>query len=187
MDTSLANEVDSTAAPAASPTAAPKSRAYPPPPADKQEEYRKRVVGTNIDTRSLLSTDYFNSFNSVVMMLDMLPDAPELLEEIEQWHFIDYIEHFRSSGLDFASLAIEAYAFSPPELRESLESKTNAIRIVIEDTTHTLRTLLAADEKDVFSNIARTSAAQLRTMIEEGNGIVHGTATPSQSEIDKLF
>ena len=64
-------------------------------------------MGTNIDPRSLLSTDYFNTFNSVVMVLDLLPDAPDLLEEVEQWQFYDYIGHFQRSGLDFAQLAIE--------------------------------------------------------------------------------
>ena len=52
--------------------------------ADKLEEYRRKVADTNIDSRSLLSTDYFNTFNSVVMVLDVLPDAPELLEEIAE-------------------------------------------------------------------------------------------------------
>ena len=76
---------------------------------DKLEEYREKVIGTNIDQKSLLSTDYFNTFNSVAMLFDMLPDVPELLEEVEQWQFYDYVDHFKASGLDFAPLAIEAY------------------------------------------------------------------------------
>ena len=33
---------------------------------DKFEEYRKKVAGTNIDARSLLSTDYFTQHNMKV-------------------------------------------------------------------------------------------------------------------------
>ncbi|MFA4995092.1 MAG: hypothetical protein WC521_07315 [Bdellovibrionales bacterium] len=157
------------------------------PSADKLEEYRRRVADTNIDSRSLLSTDYFNTFNSVVMVLDMLPDSPELLEEIEQWRFVDYIQHFKSSGLDFAELAIEVYPFSPPELREAFERKADGIRIVIEELPHTLRRLLNAGEKGAFSDICRTMATQLRLLMEEGNSIVHGNQASTQADIDKLF
>ncbi|MFA5040493.1 MAG: hypothetical protein WC464_02525 [Bdellovibrionales bacterium] len=154
----------------------------------KREEFRKKVEGTNIDNRSLLSTDYFNSFNSVIMMLDMLPDTPELLEDIEQWRFIGYVDHFKSSSLDFASLAAEAYPYSPPELREAFELKVQAIRVVMEEVTSTLRRLISAAEENVFANIAHTAAARLRTMVEEGNAIVHGSSgAPTQAEIDKMF
>ena len=154
---------------------------------EKLEEYRMKVADTNIDPRSLLSTDYFNSFNSVVMILDMLPDAPELLDEVEQWQFIDYIEHFKTSGLDFADLAIEVYPFAPPQWRDAFEHKVNGIREVIEDVAKTLRLRLDAEERDAFAHIARTTAAKLRTMMEEGNAIVHGNSTSSQADIDKLF
>ncbi len=154
---------------------------------DKLEEYRRKVADTNIDSRSLLSTDYFNTFNSVVMVLDMLPDAPELLEEIERWKFLDYVDHFRSSGLNFANLAIEVYPFSPPELREAFEHKADGIRAIIEELPRTLRRLLNTGEKGAFDDISRMMATQLRLMMEEGNSIVHGSRASTQADIDKLF
>ncbi|MDD3029356.1 MAG: hypothetical protein PHS57_03630 [Alphaproteobacteria bacterium] len=157
------------------------------PSEDVLQEYRKRVEGTNIDARSFLSTDYFNSFNSVVMILDLLPDAPDLLEEVEQWRYVNYTEHFKASGLDFAELAIEVYPFSPPELREAFERKVQGIRLIIESLIKTLRGLLDAGEKDAFANLARTTTAQLRAMMGEGNGLVHGYACKAQEEIDKMF
>lgn len=161
--------------------------ACPKDAAQKREEYRQKVAGINIDANSLLSTDYFNTFNSVIMVLDMLPDVPDMLEEIEQWRFLDYTAHFKESGLDFANLAIEAYAYAPPKLREAFERKANGIRIIIEYTAHILRQLLLTGETQAFANIARSTVIQLRAMIEEGNGIVHGGGTMDQSEIDMFF
>lgn len=151
------------------------------------DEYREKIKDTNIDSRSFLSTDYFNTFNSVVMMLDMLPDCPEMLEDIEQWKFMNYTEHFENSGLDFAKLAIEVYPYSPPELREAFEKKVGEIRANLENLIVALRNMLDAGNREAFGETVRTTAAQLRTMMEEGNGIVHGNRTVAQEDIDKLF
>jgi hypothetical protein len=157
------------------------------PEIDKFEEFRAKVAGTNIDQRSLLSTDYFNTFNSVLMVIEMLPDAPDLLEEVEQWEFYDYAGHFRHSGLDFAELAIEAYQYCPQELREAFERKINGMRILLEESAHMLRRLYDAGELQVFAVIARTTSGLIRSMMEEGNGIIHGTNTLVQNDIDKMF
>ena len=154
---------------------------------DKLEEYRQKVAGTNIDQRSLLSTDYFNTFNSVVMVLEMLPEAPELLEEVDGWQFYDYVEHFKASGLDFAGLAIEAYPHAPTDLREAFERKINAMRIFIEESRHMLRRLYEAGEIHTFSSAARMAAVLFREMMEDGNAIVHGSNVSTQRDIDKLF
>ncbi len=151
------------------------------------EDIRQKVAGTNIDPRSLLSTDYFNTFNSVVMVLDMVADMPELIEEIEQWQYLNYCEHFTASGLDFANLAVEAYAFAPEELRKALESKSLVMKSMVEDSGKTLREHLQAGEMAVFADKAHTAAEQLRKMMEEGSGIVHGDAGSTQTQIDTLF
>lgn len=148
---------------------------------------RQKVAGTNIDPRSLLSTDYFNTFNSVVMVLDMVADMPELIEEIEQWQFLNYCEHFTASGLDFATLAVEAYAFAPEDLRKALESKSLVMKSMVEDYGKILRQHLEAGEMAIFADKAHSAAEQLRKMMEEGSGIVHGDASSTQTQIDTLF
>src|SRR5438552_16767119 len=82
------------------------------------EQYRIRVAGTTIDGTTLLSTDYFNTLNEVIMHLGMLPEMPELIEEIDAWRFRTYEEHFGESHLPFAALAIVAYAHVPPAIRQ---------------------------------------------------------------------
>jgi len=154
---------------------------------DKLEEYRQKVAGLNIDQRSLLSTDYFNTFNSIIMVIDILPSAPELLEEIEQWQFRDYAEHFRVSGLDFADIAIEAYQYSPPEIKEAFDKKITGMRVFIEDSVHMLRRLYDSGEMEVFTEVAQMLASIFHRMMEEGNVIVHGGSASTQSDIDKMF
>ena len=155
---------------------------------DKLEEYRQKVVGTNIDQKSLLATDYFNTFNSVAMILEMLPDAPERLEEVEQWQYYDYVQHFQASGLDFAPLAIEAYEYVPPDLKTAFENKIANMHSLIVDAAQTLRAQHDAGNTEGFASFCRETVTLYHAMREEGDAIVHGhNDTLSQEAIDSMF
>src|SRR5713226_2735564 len=67
------------------------------------EQYRTRLAGTTIDEATLLSTDYFNTFNEVVMLLGMLPEMPEMIGDIDAWQFRTYEQHFAESHRPFAA------------------------------------------------------------------------------------
>lgn len=152
------------------------------------ESYQERVVGTNIDPRSLLSTDYFNHFNEVVMMLGMVGDMPELLDEIDKWDFKTYREHFLESGLGFAPLAIECYEVAPSDMRERFEKIATQMSMLIVETRVKLRQTWEAGEMDKFKDMANLHSMELQGMIDDGAAIVHGyTAALDQSKIDDMF
>jgi len=152
------------------------------------EHYRERVTGTNIDPRSLLSTDYFNAFNTVIMLFGMLPEAPELLDEIDEWKFLTYTEHFKESGLDFAPLAIEAYGFVPTNLKAQFEVKIEIMRMFAEESRVKLRKFLNDGNMGMFGEMAVQTSRELQKMADAGAAIVHGhDATLDQGAIDKLF
>jgi hypothetical protein len=145
-------------------------------------------MGKNIDQKTLLSTDYFNTFNSVIMLFDMLPEMPELLEEVAQWQFLDYVGHFKASGLDFAQLAIEAYEYTPTETKTLFEHKIKGMRIFVEEASRTLHRLQEAGEMTTFAAYGRMATTLLRGMVEEGNGIIHGRSeTLNQESINQMF
>ncbi len=152
------------------------------------ESYQERVAGTNIDPRSLLSTDYFNHFNEVVMMLGMAGDMPEILEEVDGWDFKTYREHFMESGLGFAPLAIECFEAAPSELRERFEKIATQMSMLIVETRLRLRQALEAGEMDKFKDMAQLHSMELQGMIDDGAAVVHGyNASMDQSKIDDMF
>lgn len=155
---------------------------------DMLEHYRQKVAGTNIDARSLLSTDYFNHFNSVIMLFGMLPDAPELLDDIDAWQFLNYIDHFKTSNLDFSPLAIEAYEHAPSNLRDQFNRKAEEIRIFIEVSRLGLRRLCENGGKEKFADMALRVSRELQHMVDAGGAIVHGNDhSMDQSAIDRMF
>lgn len=147
-----------------------------------------RIEGTNIDARSMLSTDYFNHFNTVIMLFGMLPDDAGLLDEIDAWSYIDYIQHFKESGLDFASLAIEAYAAATPKTRQAFDKKIEEIRTFVEMSRLGMRQLMARGETDRFKDMAMRVSRDLQRMVDDGSAIVHGSETAmDQDAVNALF
>ena len=42
---------------------------------------QEKVRDSNIDETTLLATDYLNHFNEIVMLLEMVPEMPEMLDD----------------------------------------------------------------------------------------------------------
>jgi len=152
------------------------------------EEYRARVLGTTIDPNTFLSTDYFNLFNEVIMLFGMLPDMPDMLEEIDIWEFRTYQRHFELSGLGFADLAIEVYALAPDDLRNQLETLVDMMRMTVEMAREELRELVEKQSDDVMAEKAVGYSLELQRMVDQGSAIVHGSVgSLDQSAIDDMF
>lgn len=147
-----------------------------------------RIAGTTIDPRSLLSTDYFNHFNEVIMFLGMLPDMPEMLDDIDAWQPKSYCQHFEESGLDFAPLAVEAYHAAAPEVRARLDKVAQAISAQVAVARMMLRDAQQAGETEKFKDLARFNSNHLQNLIDYAAAIVHGYGGASdQSAIDRMF
>lgn len=152
------------------------------------DQYRGRVAGTTIDGTTLLSTDYFNTFNEVIMLLGMLPEMPEMIEEIDAWRFRTYEEHFSDSLLPFAALAIEAYAHVPPAIRDRFERTVAQMRDTVDEARGVLGKLAGEGELERFKLSAIDYSMRLQRLVDTGSAIIHGADEISdQSAIDALF
>ncbi len=152
------------------------------------KDFESLVVGTNIDPRSLLSTDYFNHFNEVIMMLGMVGDAPDLLDEIDKWDFKTYREHFLTSGLGFADLAIEAYEAAPRDLRDRFDKIAVQMSMLVVETRVRLRQMLESGDMPRFADMAMLNSMQLQGMVDDGAAVVHGHGkSADQAAIDSMF
>jgi hypothetical protein len=152
------------------------------------DEFRARVAGTTIDGGTLLSTDYFNSVNEIIMLLGMIPDMPEVIEDVRGWRFRTYEEHFRDSGLAFAPLAIEAYAHVPAPTRAEFERLVDDLRDTVEEARRSLAATDAAAEPDRLKLDAAAYSQRLQGLVDAGSAIVHGADQASdQDAIDRLF
>ncbi len=157
-----------------------------PPLSAEQRAMQCRLAGTNIHEKTFLATDYLNHFNEVIMLLEMLPDMPEMLDEIALWAPKSYTDHFRESGFKDGALAIEAYECAPTVYRNAFDHHVAALNAVILDTIAALGR--DGGTSEAMHRILEPRMAQAHALLEMLSGIIHGsTTTLDQSDVDRTF
>jgi len=75
-----------------------------------------------VSAASGLANDYLNLFNEITMMVEQLPEMPDLFEDIQAWRSISYEDYFLRSTLPGRRAAIDAYAQLEPRFRRDFET-----------------------------------------------------------------
>ena len=158
--------------------------------------YRRLVKGTNINERSLLATDYLNHFNEVVMMLEMIPDMPDMIEDIREWRPKAYVDHFRESGFSDRELAVCAYENAPEEVVDPFETVIAEVDARILEAIDRISEGLAKGGPEpgdgpidpALGRYIGEATARIRDLLERAGAVINGaTVRISQEEIDRLI
>ncbi|MCC9624240.1 hypothetical protein LPB41_21375 [Thalassospira sp. MA62] len=148
-------------------------------------EWQKKVEGTNISSTTLLATDYLNHFNEIVMLLEMVPDMPDMIEDCKEWAPKSYQDHFRDSAFSDRELAIEAYEHVPLRYRRPFEETVEHLNAIVLHANAQLDALIAEGQEDQLRETAHAVTVSLQKFMDVASGIIHGSAkTMSQDEID---
>ena len=152
-------------------------------------QWRARVAGTNISEQSLLATDYLNHFNEIVMLLELVPDMPEILDEVKEWRAKDYCQHFRDSSFSDKELAIEAYGHVPSRFRIPFEETIARMDGLVADSIRRLDAgLESGAPAEELGEVARMASRNLQRLMDHASAIIHGSQSRlDQAEIDSLL
>ncbi len=158
--------------------------------------YQKLVKGTNINETTLLATDYLNHYNELVMLLDLIPDMPDMLDEAKEWEPKTYTEHFMDSTFSDKELAIQAYENADEEHRipfdETLAEADQKIAQAIIDIESVIKT----DNNDLLRETVAGISRELQEILDRASAIINGdygvkeeteSITLDQADIDALF
>ncbi len=148
----------------------------------------ERAVGTNVNEHTLLATDYLNHFNEVVMLLEMVPDMPDMLEEVQAWKPKGYKDHFRDSSIADKDLAVDAYDFVPTDYKQPFEKTVDQLDRLVLTSIERLEYDLATGNMDLARENSKALSLTLQRLIDMAGGIIHGSqSVMDQSEIDILL
>lgn len=151
-------------------------------------EFRARVEGTNISSQTLLATDYLNHFNEIVMLLEMVPDMPDLLEEAREWEPKTYQEFVGASTFSDRELAVEAYNYVPTILKEPFETTISQIDSTVAMTIDRLDEDIQIGDMELLKINADGLIGLIRRLIDHASGVIHGSLkTMDQGEIDDML
>lgn len=150
--------------------------------------YRLLARGTNVNCETLLATDYLNHYNEVVMLIEMVEQAPEFMDDVRAWHPKPYVEHFRDGGFSHKALAIAAYDQAPAVYREPFDATLAEIDATILKGIAAMDQATAEGDAFAFSLAATETAASARALIDRASAIINGhTLAVRQDEIDALM
>jgi hypothetical protein len=154
----------------------------------RYSEFCARAKGTNVNDRTLLATDYLNHVNEIIMLLELVPDAPECLEDCRAWQPISYTQHFEASSIADRDLAIAAYEFSPPEFRGIFDRLTAEMHRVIGGALASLDAATALGDEQRARRVVELAVGALKTMVDQASSTIHGDVQiMDQAEIDGLM
>jgi hypothetical protein len=151
-----------------------------------------RLDGTNINPVTLLATDFLNHFNEAIMLLEMLPMAPDCKDDFLAWHPMSYPEHFAASNFKHRDLAIAAYEVADPQYRGQLDRISDQMHQILIETRDGLEGDLS---HDTIRILAEATTHWLKPLVARAGAVINGEVTAAQpaaesaaqDAIDALF
>ena len=148
--------------------------------------------GTNINPVTLLATDYLNHFNEAIMLLEMLPMAPDCKEDFLDWRPMSYREHFEASHFKHRDLAIAAYEVADPAYRGLLDEIADHMNVILTAASEAMRQELSPH---TIAELATAATRWLKPMVGRAGAVINGelrAESPSQESVaqdavDALF
>lgn len=142
---------------------------------------RHDLVAFNINPKSFLATDYLNHFNEVIMLINMLPDMPDMLDDVLEWEPKSYPNHFAQSGFAGREMAIAAYHQSPIHVRGAFDAVVSEIDTLLLSTMSDLKR--TRDNPEMMINLARQALEPVpKGLSDWGTRDSKGLFRPSWSE-----
>jgi hypothetical protein len=154
----------------------------------KLRELTRRAENSNVNPKSLLATDYLNHVNEIVMLFDLVPDAPECLDDCKAWQPKTYQDHFRQSSIADRDLAIEAYDHAPPAFRQPFDQLVTEMNRLVGISIERLAMALERGDEVMIRTIAETASRNLQDLIGQASAVIHGSDhIVDQAQVDALM
>jgi hypothetical protein len=143
------------------------------------------LAAANINPSSFLATDYLNHFNEVVMLMEMVPDMPDMAEEVMAWEPRGYTEHFEQSVFADKALAIEAYQAAPAATKARFDAVVADLDKQIVDIQILLSGVDTSASMDpaLADRLMMTIVNELRPAIDRASGIINAVDDEAQAGI----
>ena len=139
---------------------------------------RIRRASELVNPASGLANDYLNLFNEIVMLVEQLPNMPELIDDILAWRPTSYLDYFRASILPGRESALAAYEKLDLRFRRSFEQVVEELDRRSTGSVAAVRRKFKAqnDQGEPLGVICDRAGANIREVLEKATMLVnHGT------------
>ncbi len=150
------------------------------------EHLRAHTKGTNVNSETLLTTDYLNHFNEIIMLLELVPSAPsQFSAELAEWQHESYEEHFTHSGFRDKELAIVCYRNAPDEVRRAFDSSVADMEQEMVMLLQQVQEKIGSGDTEGLSKLCEQQVPRLQDLIQITAGIVNGAVTGGPEAVEE--
>ncbi len=129
-----------------------------------------------VNPASGLANDYLNLFNEVVMLIEQLPQMPELMDDLIAWRPTTYVEYFNRSNLPGRETTLDIYNGLDARLRRKFEDVVAELDRVATGAVVSIRRhhrLKGANDNDMLMQMCERSGENLRGILKRAVEIVN--------------
>jgi hypothetical protein len=83
-----------------------------------------------VNPASGIANDYLNVFFELLLLVENLPDFPEMIDDIENWKPVSYREYFQKSRLPGSAVALQIYDSLDARSRHDFERMVSRLNRV---------------------------------------------------------
>ena len=147
----------------------------------------EKAPQNNLSLVTLLATDYLNHFIEIIMLIELLPEMPDLAEECREWQPLTYKEHFERSQIADRQVAVDAYALVPERYRKPFEATSDQLHIELQQRLDEILEAIDDGDQPRVERLCKDAVSSLNARLQTLNGIIHGGEfVLDQSGIDSL-
>ena len=141
---------------------------------------RARRAAALVNPASGLANDYLNLFNEIVMLVEQLPDVPDLIEDIMAWRPKSYLDYFQSSILPGRESALDSYNNLDRRFRRTFEAVVEELDRRATGSVAVVRRKFKSqdDAGESLAVVCERAGANIREVLDKATMLVnHGTIT----------
>ncbi|WP_374763958.1 hypothetical protein [Yunchengibacter salinarum] len=152
----------------------------------EQKAIQGSLEAANINPKSFLATDYLNHYNEIAMLLEMVPDMPELAEDAFGWQPKSYVQHFRDSGFAAKELAEDAFNLAPDDVRGAFDQVSGDLDTLIMGTLKALQQVNATERglSPEAQEFTRRRVSEIQETLLRLNKVIHGKPMEALADHD---
>lgn len=138
-----------------------------------------------VNPASGLANDYLNLFNEIVMVIEQLPEMPELIDDLLAWRPTAYKEYFTQSVLPGRHSALDAYAELDAGFRQKFEEIVAELDRMATGSVALVRHHLhkkGMAEPELLAELCAKAGSGMRNVLERAATTVnHGVTEADES------
>jgi len=134
-----------------------------------------------INPLSGLANDYLNGFNEIITLIEMLPEMPDLVTDIQAWRPKSYRAYFDDQVHPTAKSAQIAYDRMNPKLRQDFDAVVAELDRLATGTVAAIRHQLKQDKAPELADLCARAGQAMRKILKLASNIVN-YASPRERE-----